>query len=167
VKPGEGEKMLRFLMRILLAPGAIITINAVILVLMFLVAFDVVHGLLTLTNLTEPMEVIEDIGVIMIGWGVALEERKEMRLVFGVVNPANEAWQEEVDRACHRTGIGLLVFGLFIEIALSIVRLPSRIVDTTAIDEYLVAIGTVFLGFGIYILVRHVVTLGKLMGRPH
>jgi hypothetical protein len=156
--------MLRFVMRILLSPGAIMAINAVILVLMIMVAYDALHGLMTMTDLTEPMEVIEDIGVIMIGWGVALEERKEMRLVFGIVNPANESWQEDVDRTCHRTGIGQLVFGLFIEICLSIVRLPSRIVDTTTIDEYLVGVGTAFLGIGLFILVRHNIVLAKLMG---
>ena len=88
-----------------------------------------------------------------------------MRLVFGIVNPANESWQEDVDRTCHRTGIGQLVFGLFIEICLSIVRLPSRIVDTTTIDEYLVGVGTAFLGIGLFILVRHNIVLAKLMTR--
>ena len=63
--------MLRFVMRILLSPGAVMAINAVILVLMIMVAYDALHGLMTMTDLTEPMEVIEDIGVIMIGFASA------------------------------------------------------------------------------------------------
>ncbi|MDP1750356.1 MAG: hypothetical protein Q8L22_12935 [Reyranella sp.] len=159
--------MLRFLMRGLLSPSAIIVINVLILIPLILATIDVSHSVLTNPDLKEPIDIIEDMGVIMIGWGVALEERGEMRRIFGIVDPARETWQAHVDHICHHVGIGQLVFGLMIEICLSIVRLPARIIDTKDFDEHVVGVSIAFMIIGAYILLRHIYALVMAMLRPH
>jgi hypothetical protein len=158
--------MLRFLMKGLLSPISIIVINVLILVPMILATVDVSHTVVTTLDLKEPIEIIEDMGVIMIGWGVALEERGEMRRIFGVVDPAKEAWQARVDHICHHVGIGQLVFGLLIEICLAIVRLPARIIDTGNFDEYVVGVSIAIMIIGMYILLRHIYALTVAMLSP-
>ena len=158
--------MLRFLMRGLLSPSAIIVIDVLILIPLVLATIGVSHSVLTNPDLKEPIDIIEDMGVIMIGWGVALEERGEMRRIFGVVNPANEAWQTGVDHICHHVGIGQLVFGLLIEICLAIVRLPARIIDTGDFDEHVVGVSIFFMIVGAFILLRHIYALARSMADP-
>lgn len=158
--------MLRFLMRGLLSPTAIVVIDVLILIPLIMATFDVSYGVLRGVDLKEPIDIIEDMGVIMIGWGVALEERGEMRRIFGVVDSANAAWQTSVDQICHHVGIGQLVFGLLIEICLAIVRLPSRIINTAAIDEYIVGVSIVFMVIGAFILLRHIQALVRSMADP-
>ncbi|MFI4998906.1 MAG: hypothetical protein ACHQK9_03405 [Reyranellales bacterium] len=159
--------MLRILMRILLSPLAILMFDLLILVPTFLAIVDVIGTLKLNHENHEALDIIEGIGVIMIGWGVALEERKEMRNIFGLADAPNEAWQAEVDHICHHVGIGVLVFGLFAEMCTEMIRLPDRIINTEAINHVLFPTGVAFIGICAIILLRHIVGLLGLVARRH
>lgn len=154
-------------MRILLFPATIALIDILILIPLLLAVFDVCHELWALQGIHEPMDIVEGMGVILIGWGVALEERAELREIFHLSEGNDGAWQEDADRLCHRTGIGLLVFGLFAEICIEVIRLPNRIINTQAINEVLVGISITFIAISGYILIRHVLALLPLSIRRY
>ena len=86
----------------------------------------------------EAEDIIEGVGVILIAWGVALEERNKLREVFGLLHQDgsdNALYEAALDENCHRYGLGLLLLGLFSEVGVECVRIPDRIIDTTSIEN--------------------------------
>jgi hypothetical protein len=96
---------------------------------------------------------------MMIGWGVALEEREMIRRVFGVKGRADEAWQVHIDELCHSYGVAQLVLGLFAEIAVAMISLPDRIINTVGYEYTLLTIALVLIAIGTLIQIRHVFVL--------
>jgi multisubunit Na+/H+ antiporter MnhG subunit len=153
-------------MRVLLSPAAIAVIDLLILIPLALSIVDVMQDLWTRPDIHEPMDIVEGMGVILIGWGVALEERAAMRGIFGLMDVPDPARQNHIDHVCHHTGIGLLVFGLFAEICVEAIRLPDRIIDTKGINHAILAVSVVFLAISAFIMVRHIAVLfGQMMHR--
>ena len=95
----------------------------------------------------------------MIGWGVALEERNVLRGVFGMVGRPDERWQHGIDEACHRSGVGVLLLGLFAEICAELIHLPDRIINTGGREHPLLAVGTGLLALAGLVLVRLIIQL--------
>ncbi len=157
--------MLRFLIRLIITPLAIAFIDLFVLIPLVLATFDVVRGLWQGQNIQQPMDVVEGMGVILIGWGVALEERGEIREIFGLLRVPDHARQRAIDHGCHSTGIGLLIFGLFAEMCIEAIRLPNHIVYTKGIDPAILGLGAVFMAICVYVLVRHLVMLAVTMFR--
>lgn len=159
--------MIRWLMRVLLSAVAIGLIDILIFIPLVLAIIDLSRDLWLGHELRELLEIVEGMGVILIGWGVALEERGELREIFGLAGAPDEAWQAHVDHSCKSIGIGLLVFGLFAEMCTQVIRLPNRIINTEGFNEALVGVGLVFLAICAFILVRHVVALLSLLTHRH
>lgn len=163
--------MVRSAIRVFLLPVSIVLLDLLILMPVLLslvvVARDLFHG-----KLDEPMEILESVGVVLIGWGVAIEERPSLRAIFGLVGGANEAFEAGIDTLCHGSGIGLLIFGLFCEIGVAAVRLPNEVVPTEGFDPVVLCVSALFVVLGVYVLVQHVIRLviAILTGRvpaPH
>lgn len=93
----------------------------------------------------ELCESLVGVGVIMIGWGVALEERHSLRHIFrmpGLEDPQQGA----LDHLCHNYGVGLLIMGLFSEILVEFVRLPNAIIDTSGYNALVLGASDAMLG---------------------
>jgi hypothetical protein len=150
--------MVRFAMRVFMLPVSIAVMELIILVPILLsimtVVEDLMHG-----KLDEPMEILEGVGVVLIGWGVAIEERPSLREIFHLEGGPNEALEKGIDVLCHSSGIGLLIFGLFAEIAVTAVRLPNHVVPTEGFDHVVLCVSVFFAALGTYVLVQHIVRM--------
>jgi len=160
--------MFRFLMQIALAPLTIAVVDLLVLIPLALVLIEVFQILASGKNFHDALEVITGIGVILIGWGVALEERHDLREIFNI-HSHNEEWQSGIDATCRATGIGALVFGLFAEMCIEAIKMPNHIINTEGINEALVGLSMLFLALTAYVLVRHIALLipAALRGRLH
>ena len=117
-------------------------------------------------DIKEEMDICNGIGVIMIGLGVSLEERKTLREVFGLLDGPFEAWERTVDHVCHNYGAGQLVIGLMAEICIEAIKIPNTILYTGEVDDYLVAASLVFIALGAVLLLRLAFTLFFRLPRP-
>lgn len=150
--------MMRLAMRLFVSPVSIAVIDLLVLLPVVLavgtVAFDTWGG-----KLDEPLEIAERIGVLLIGWGVALEERGALRRIFRTTVPGREAFEDALDELCHASGIGLLILGLFSEIGVAAIRLPNHITPTEGFDPAVLVASTVFIAVGAVILAIHLARL--------
>jgi hypothetical protein len=110
-------------------------------------AFDGAHA-----HNHELSEALTGVGVVLIGWGVALEERHALRHIFRM--PNLEAPEEtRIDDLCHYYGVGLLLMGLFSEMLVEFVKLPNEIVNTDGIEHFVLGASAVMLGAGLVMLI--------------
>ena len=151
--------MMRSLMRVLLSQYAIGLISLLICIPMVITLTEVPKSLWLKPDIHEEMEIVTGIGIIMIGWGVLLEERKTLREIFGLLGTPDEAWQELIDHKCHNYGVGQLSIGLIAEICIELIKIPNTIIYTGEVDDYLVAAGLFFVGVGALLLARHVLVM--------
>lgn len=115
----------------------------------------------------EAEELIEGVGVVLIGWGVALEERRGVSRLLRAPAPSNPVADDAINDICHHYGLALLLLGLFAEIAMECVRLPDRIIDTRAIERIPLTIAALFLALGVYALLAHIVRMALLRPPAH
>ena len=148
--------MFRSLMFVLTSRFTIGLLSLLICVPMTISVLEVSHALWSKPDLKEEMEIVTGIGIIMIGWGVLLEERRTLREIFGLLGGRDEDWQAAIDHACHNYGVGQLSIGLMAEICIELIKIPNTIIYTGEVDDYLVAAGLFFVGVGALLLVRHV-----------
>jgi len=147
------------LLRLLISPVAIVLINLIILVPMVLSVFDLLPTIWFQRDFVEPVHIVTTVAVMMIGWGVALEERHVVREMLGMVGRPDEAWQSSLDQLCHRVGVGMLVLGLFADVCVEMIDLPDRIINTSGQEHLLLSISVVLISVGSVILARHILTL--------
>jgi uncharacterized membrane protein YvlD (DUF360 family) len=158
-------KFLFLPLRLLISPLFIALVNALILVPMVLSIIDVAGSVNRHGDTHEPVTIASTIALIMIGWGVALEERAVIRKRFGVSGRADEAWQVHVDEMCHEYGVAQLVLGLFAEIAVAMISLPDRIVNTVGYEHALLTVSVVLIAIGALIQARHILALVATLWR--
>ncbi len=107
------------------------------------------------------MDTTLGIGVILIGWGVALEERQSLRELFHLAGGADEERQMAIDHDCHGVGVGALLLGLFSEVAIECIKLPNRVVNTSGIEPYVLGLAVAMLVLCAGILGIHILRLGR------
>ncbi|KAF0096906.1 MAG: hypothetical protein FD144_5545 [Rhodospirillaceae bacterium] len=151
--------MMRLLMRVLLSRYTIGLISLLICIPMAITLTEIPKSLWSKPDIHEEMDIVTGIGIIMIGWGVVLEERRTLREIFGLLGTNDEAWQTIVDHVCHNYGVGQLAIGLMAEICIELIKIPNTIIYTGEVDDYLVAAGLFFVGVGALLLVRHVLVM--------
>lgn len=151
--------MFRSLARGLVSPIMIVVFNLLMLVPMGLAAFEVARGLPNPAFLHDALEILTGIGVLMIGWGVVLEERATLREAFDIKHAVDEERQDGLDRLCHHFGLSQLVLGLLVEICVEMVRLPDKIVNTSGIEAPVAGLGLCFIVVGAILLVIHIIRL--------
>lgn len=131
---------------ILLSPAMIVAINSIIL---FILA-DAIWSTLGLLRQGDGYElvssIIEGLGVITIGWGVALEERNDLQELTHLDDLNDDENDTFIDRLCHHHGVIMLVFGLFAEIADECVKLPNTILNTEHIENIVLGISVALIG---------------------
>lgn len=98
-------------------------------------------------NHHETADIIEGLGIIMIAWGVALEERYKLREIFHLLPKKRSEinYQNAVDENCHCFGLGLLLLGLFAEVGAECVSVPDRIINTSGLDDAILFMSGMFL----------------------
>ena len=145
-------------MRVLLSPFAITMLDILVIVPLGIGIIEAVRELAAGHGYREAAEIVYGLGVIMIGWGVALEERHELREIFGV-NSNDEEWQAKIDQDCKSTGLGSLIFGLFAEMCIEAIKLPDNVIYTKGFNEVLVVVAVIFMALTVLLLIRHVIIL--------
>lgn len=146
-------------LRVLISPLAIAAVNLLILWPLMLSVADVIESIGLRRDFNEAVDTVSTIAIVMIGWGVALEERHVLREVFGMAGRPDERWQHGIDQACYRTGVGVLILGLFAEICAELIHLPNRIIDTSGSEHPLLAVGIALLSLAGLVLARLIVRL--------
>ncbi len=148
--------MMRMIGTALISRAATVLIDLIVIALMALSLYELLREFAALPDRRDAKEIITNVTVVMIGWGVALEERGSVRDVFGVRGGGDEAWQEQIDHASHGVGVMLLLFGLFAEIFEQLVTVPRSVISTEPVRDLLLAIGTCFVAGGLILLIVHV-----------
>lgn len=110
----------------------------------------------------EAGDVLEGLAIILIGYGVALEEREFFRRKAGLLAVGDPAHQARLDESCHQLGIVLLLLGLFSEIPLSLVEMPNSIFDTSGTEMHMLALSMGFQLLAMIFLMRHLIKLSPL-----
>ena len=106
------------------------------------------------------IDTLEGLAVILIGYGVALEEREVLRDMSGLrLEPAQEAFEHQIDHLCHRAGLLLLLLGLFSEIALKLVEIPNAVINTASIETPVLTLSMLLQVLAIFVMLRHIWTL--------
>src|SRR5262245_7445751 len=154
--------MIRMMGGALVSRASTVAIDLVVIALIVLALIELVWDFVARPSHTEATSIIAGVSVVMIGWGVALEERGEVRSLFRVKGGRDEAWQEEVDEACKGVGIMLLLAGLFAEIWETLITLPKTMFSTHSIRDVLLTLATLCLFSGLGILAVHVIQLVTL-----
>lgn len=152
--------------RVLSSRYAIGMVALLIVLPMVLSISEVSARLFGKPDIKEEMEICTGIGVIMIGLGVSLEERRTLREVFGLLGGRHEAWEQSIDHVCHNYGAGQLVIGLLAEICIEAIKIPNTILYTGEVDDYLVLASLFFIGLGAILLLRLAFTLLFRLPRP-
>ena len=162
--------MLKFISRILVHPWFLSALNGWFCIIVFTSIYDII--VCNATPIKEKEDIIEGVAVILIAWGVALEERAKLREVFGLMEPAGSGLDDheaELDESCHRYGLGLLLLGLFAEVGAETIKIPDRIINTCGIEYYVILLsGALLLAGGILMLkqVIHLIFKSKSIGVP-
>ena len=152
--------MLRTLARLAVHPWFISALNAWFIFLIFNSVTD-----LFLTRATphkEAEEIIEGVGIVLIAWGVALEERQKLREVFGLFHHGDTQkvrYEEALDENCHRYGLGLLLLGLFSEVCVESVKIPDRIINTAGIESLVLLLSSSLLVAAGLLMIRQITFL--------
>ncbi|SJZ31791.1 hypothetical protein SAMN02745126_00258 [Enhydrobacter aerosaccus] len=147
----------------LVSPFAIAAINFLILFLMVLSIVDVAKSIALRANPDELVNIMTTVSSIMIGWGVALEEREVIRRVAGMKGRPDEKAQALIDSQCHSFGVAQLVLGLFSDIPVAMISLPDRIINATGIEYELLWMSVALIAVAAVVQIRHIVLL--LTGR--
>jgi hypothetical protein len=156
--------MFKSLYKILVHPWFIAFLNAGILAILISAVYDII--VTSARPYPEAEEIISGIGVILISWGVALEERLKLREVFGLIpeeesegSHHHEPYESAIDENCHRYGLGLLLLGLFAEVGVECVRVPDRIINTGGIESEVLYFSSFLLVVSGILMVRQIVFL--------
>lgn len=148
--------MFKPLARLVVSPGAIILLDLLIVIPMSLAIYEVAWGLGHHKSLHDALEIVTGIGVLMIGWGVVLEERATLREIFGIEHSHDQERQKHLDQMCHHFGLGQLILGLLAEICVEMVHLPDKIINTSGIEAPVIGLGLMFIVSGGLFLVVHI-----------
>jgi hypothetical protein len=159
--------VIRILMRIFTSVPCIGVIGVLIL---FPLSFGIVaaqRDLLAGKDVQHIVDMLEGLAIILIGWGVAVEERHSLREMAGLLDTADAERQAAIDHVCHSSGVCLLILGLFAEIGVEAVRLPNDVLPTFDFDEGVTWISVVLVVMGGLVLVHHLVVLASVAWFGH
>ncbi len=116
----------------------------------------------TVDNVKELEDIAECLGVILIGYGVAVEERQAFMRIFRLYPAFESPLQSHVDHFCHEYGLCYLLLGLFMEVCVACIKIPNAIIDTENIEDIVFAISAFFLVWNAILMLRHIWFLARL-----
>ena len=160
------------LSRVLLNRWSIVVFNAIIALPLTLAIGEIASllwgaGYLDHGAIQEAGHLIEGLGVVLIGWGVVLEERKGVSRLLGGGTRIDPARDAGIDALCHDAGLSLLVLGLIAEILVQCVEVPDHIIKTDGLERVVLTGGNAFLVFGLAALIRLSARLATLRISKH
>lgn len=85
-------------------------------------------------------EILEGLGTILVAFGVAAEERETLLKFLRVYPGGRTPAQARTDHHCHGYGLILLLVGLFVEVAVYLIRMPD--LPTLDFDPALIVLGS-------------------------
>lgn len=145
--------MPRTLLYKLTSRTAINFVNLLLIVLLVHGIVEILRGFDQVAELQHGMEeILEGLGTILVALGVALEERETLLKFLGVYPEGLTPVQARVDHHCHGYGLLALLAGLFVEVAVYVIRMPN--LNTIDFDPALILAGTAFCALGVVLLVR-------------
>jgi len=115
-------------------------------------SYDVLLMILDHGNHVTHVDVMDGLGTILIGYGVASEEREALRELAGHPPRTNWYWEAAIDKHCHSQGLLLLVFGLLNEMCMACIHVPNHIIDERGIEHYLLALASLFLLICVWVM---------------
>lgn len=145
-------------------------ISAIHAVIFVITVTTVYRMLILLTNMRNDFGEIEDlldgIGTILVAYGVALEERDTIMRFFKIYPKHFNEWENATDHLCHFYGLFFLLLGLFMEVAVELVKLPYKVFNTEGIEWLIFSVGAAFCAAAVVLLIYHVYLLLTLKKRP-
>lgn len=153
------DRPMAFVGAFLLSRWTLILFNVLISYVCVLAAIDVVMMIVNNGHFAVQVEVMDGMGVIMIGYGVALEERHALRDLAGPLSRINRNWEAAIDKHCHSQGLLLLVFGLFVEMCIACIEIPNHVVDTGGIEKPVLALSIFFLMICVTVMIVYSVRM--------
>lgn len=152
----SGTKLGKLIPLILMERHGICIFN-VLLILLSLSALQDMFPLIfnAVNNVAELEEMSESMGVILIGYGVAVEERHSFMSIFRLYPEHASKTQDRVDDVCHAYGLFYLLLGLFMEICVACVKMPKTVINTSNMEYVIFSVSAFFLTWSSILLVRH------------
>lgn len=145
------------LVRLFLSRELIVLYNLLILAVSAMALYEVTGLLISPGNdFHEILDIMEGLGVIYIGYGVAVEERASIFEAIGLYPAMRNDIQELTDHICHAYGLGYLVLGLLLEIVLYCVKLPNWLIDTEGRESPVLFIGVGMAAIVVAMMLRHI-----------
>jgi hypothetical protein len=146
------DRGMAYLGAFMLSRWTLIVANLCISYVCLHAVYDVVLMILDQTGHVVHVEVMDGLGTILIGYGVATEERHALRDVAGHLPRIDRAWEAAIDKHSHSQGLLLLVFGLLNEMCMACIHIPSHIVDERGIERHLLALASVLLLICVWVM---------------
>lgn len=115
------------------------SLSVISLWVMLPMIFDPASHTVELENISEYL------GVIFIGYGVAIEERQSFMGIFKLYPEFQTPFQTRIDHVCHEYGLCYLLLGLFMEICVACIKIPDAIIDTENIEDLFFSISALLL----------------------
>ena len=152
------------LARILLSRWSIVAFNVLTAMPLTLSLFEIGSllwgtGLGRHESIAEAGHIAEGMGVVLIGWGVVLEERPGVSHLLGGLPSEDADYETALDAVCHQSGLGFLVLGLLAEILIQCVEVPDHIINTDGIERVVMTGSAGILLLGLALLLRHTISL--------
>ncbi len=118
--------------KILVHPMVLALLNFAILLLAYsslrTTWFDAASGM---NHIHSAIELWEGFGTIVLGFGVALEERETLKKIFKIT-PASDG----VDELAHDFGVIFVMLGVMIEVLAWLVKIPNEVLNTENIEGF-------------------------------
>ena len=142
-----------------------ISIAILNVVLFFITALSLYRAGVLLFNVVEDARELEllldGVGVILVAYGVALEERETLMKFFKLYPGLQNEREERIDKIYHFYGLWFLLLGLFMEVAVEIVKIPYSLFNIPYIEAFIFGAGSFFSVIAAVFLLRHAFFLFK------
>lgn len=109
----------------------------------------------SIDNVPELENISEYVGVILIGYGVAVEERNSFMSIFKLYPAYESPFQDHVDHLCHEYGLCYLLLGLFMEMCVACIKIPNAIINTDRLEDIVFTCSAGFLLWNTILMLRH------------
>lgn len=143
--------------------------SSVIAINLYLTAFSVLSLWIMIPMILDPAShtlelenISEYLGVIFIGYGVAIEERQSFMGIFKLYPDFQTPFQDKVDHICHEYGLCYLLLGLFMEMCVACIKIPDAIIDTENIEDVFFSISALILTLTTVLMIRHCWLLSRV-----
>jgi hypothetical protein len=134
----------------------IFTINLLLLILSIATLWVMLPMIFnSVNNVTELEDISEYMGVMLIGYGVAVEERSSFMHIFKLYPKFTTPLQEHVDHLCHEYGLCYLLLGLFMEMCVACIKIPNAIINTDSLEPVIFGLSAIFLTWNTLLMLRH------------